>query len=236
MDLSALERIFRMPHYANLETDQLGLDSREHCLDPCHYDRCSPVTYRFNELGYRMESIHTFTGREILAIGDSFTLGLGADIQDTWPSVLSRQLDRTVLNFSLNGASNRWMCRRLRDLLDFFQPPLVIVHYSFSHRRENDRTDWFDDERTLSTPSPGSYLDYEDWRACSQQIQDQCKCPVIESFIPRWHEQPTTYTTNQVPPIHLIDRARDGFHYGPLSHALLAQELYRQITNLPVFL
>lgn len=236
MDLSALERTFRMPRYADLETDQLGLDSREHCFDVYHFDRFGPVSYRFNSLGYRMDSPQSFTGQEILAIGDSFTLGLGINIQHTWPSVLSRYLDRRVLNFSLNGASNQWMARRLDDLLRFFQPPLVIVHYSFSHRRENDRTDWFDDERTLSEPSLATEIDYDHWRACSQQIHDLCDCPIIESFIPGWHEQPILYDTVQIPPITQIDRARDGFHYGPLSHAQLAQKLHQRITSLPVFL
>lgn len=237
MDLAGLERTFRIPDYANMIGHALGLDSRDHCLDRRHFDAFGPVSYRFNSLGYRMAPPESFTGREILALGDSFTLGLGVDIEHTWTTVLGQYLDHPILNFSLNGASNQWMARRLSDLLRFFSPPLVLVHYSFSHRRENDRPDWFDNERTLSDPSLDPTIDLDEWAKCSRLIHELCAAiPVIESFIPRWHEPFVDYAQGQVPPIAQIDRARDGFHYGPQSHVLLARTLYQHITNLPVAL
>lgn len=237
MDLQALHETFRIPDYANLTCDSLGLDSLDQCLDLDHFESYDPISYHFNSLGYRTDRPESFSGREILAIGDSFTLGLGLDAAYTWPAVLSKLLARPVLNFSLNGASNRWMVRRLQDLLRFFDPPLVVVHYSFSHRRELDRTDWFDNERTLSEPSQGLDIDYQDWIDCSRQIRDLCRpIGLIESFIPGWHPAAVTYDRSLIPPIYPVDRARDSFHYGPRSHAIIAGAVYAKTTTLPVAL
>jgi hypothetical protein len=48
----------------------------------------------------------------------------------------------------------------------------------------------------------------------------------IHSFIPNWHDQKLDYTvlgSNVVAPMPMIDRARDKFHYGVLTHRRLAQ-------------
>ena len=134
MDTSLLKSII-IPFYANVQCNELGHDSKEHCFDQTHYKNFGPVSYQFNELGYRTQPISQFTGNEILAIGDSFTLGLGVNVGQRWTEYLASNINYPVLNFSLNGASNDWMTRRTKELLEYFSTLSVIIHYSFSHRR-----------------------------------------------------------------------------------------------------
>jgi hypothetical protein len=211
-----------LPEYANRECDTIGLDSLEHCFDKRHFRQYEPIQYQFNELGYRHSSPEQYRGHEILAIGDSFTLGLGVNRADTWPEQLSQMLDYPVLNFSLNGASNDWIARKTAVLLEYFQPRCVIVHYSYSHRRENDRSDWTDSERTLCEAQHTEEENLINWQTNKSKLAQVCKgIPLIHTAITNWHTQPVS----DVLVAQQIDLARDGFHYGPNTHRLFATNL-----------
>jgi hypothetical protein len=225
MDQSqSLVQTIGIPYYANMECNTIGLDSLTYCFDKNHYNLYPDnIVYKFNSLGYRTSD--TFIGNEILAIGDSFTLGLGVNIEDTWPSQLSKLLNYPVLNFSLNGASNDWIARRAQELLQFFNPKCLIIHYTFSHRRERPRIDWHDDERTECEPIYTNEQNLNNWQENFKKITNLEK-KTVHSFIPRWHTDPFNYTeSNMLSPINQIDFARDKFHYGPKTHLQLATNL-----------
>jgi len=221
-----------IPFYANLQTDSLGLDSQAHCFNRQLFDQHVPVHYQFNSIGFRTHSVDQFKSNAILVIGDSFTLGLGNNIQDRYTDIIAQQLSHQVLNFSLNGASNDWIARKLQQLLPLFQPRAVVIHYTFSHRRERPQTDWHDDERTECEPIYSSQENYQNWFANFKTIQDLTgNIKLIHSFIRNWHDQPVDYSelgTNVIAPVSQLDLARDGFHYGPRTHQVLAD----QITSL----
>lgn len=233
LDLHRLQQVLCIPYYANFESSALGLDSIEHCLDRDHFKTWpSTVSYKFNEIGFRTKSIARFTGKEILAIGDSFTLGLGCDYSQCWPHRLENLLQYPVLNFSLNGASNDWIARKTQQLLQFFNPRAIVIHHTFSHRRERLRTDWHDDERTECSPHYTTEQNFENFCKNFKILQQTCGfIPTIHGFVPQWHDQPVDYEkfTQTMAPVHVIDLARDGFHYGPGTHQNLA-DLYA--TNL----
>lgn len=230
---TAFRQSVGIARYANVTCTTLGHDSPEHCFDRKHYNTYPvPVEYRFNSIGYRTSPVDQYRGDEILAIGDSFTLGLGVAQQHTWPDQLSRLLDYPVLNFSLNGASNDWMARKTQQLLTRFTPRAVVVHYSFSHRRERPSLDWTDDERTECEPFYSDQENYENWRRAFDYFA-QINIPVVHGFVNNWHTQPVDYNSlpgKVIAPIAAIDLARDGFHYGIDTNRRLAE----RITNLLV--
>lgn len=223
-----------IPYYSDMTCEFLGLDSAEHCIDSEHFNNYpDKITYQFNELGFRDCSYTHYKGNEILAIGDSFTLGLGVNIEQTWTSMLAKILDYPVRNFSLNGASNDWMARKISQLLTFFQPRAVIVHYSFSHRRERSFADWHDDERTECEPNYTDRENLENWEK-NYLLFETLSVPVIHSFISDWDPVGIDYTargSNILAPIKKQDLARDGFHYGVETHYTLARRL-ANVTSL----
>ena len=223
-----LKQTVGIPYYSNLQCDTLGLDSFEQCFNKNHYKSYGDVAYLFDELGYRNNTPYQHDA--ILAVGDSFTLGLGVNVEDTWPNRLSSILNYPVLNFSLNGASNDWIARRSAELLNFFNPKAIIVHYTFSHRRERPYLDWHDDERTECEPKYTEQENYENWKLNFDRVSN-LKIPTIHSFITTWHTASIDYAElgpNVIPPQPIGDLARDGFHYGPETHQRLAEK----ITNL----
>jgi hypothetical protein len=202
----------------------LGLDSLEHCFDKNHY-RSYPdnIVYKFNSMGYRTSE--KIQGDEILAIGDSFTLGLGVNVEDTWSAQLSTLLNYPVLNFSLNGASNDWIARRSAELLKFVKPRAIVVHYTFSHRREHPFSDWHDDERTECEPIYTDEQNLINWQENFKKI-NSLEVPVIHSFIQNWHTTSVCCPeSNVIMPTSQVDYARDRFHYGPITHSKLAEQI-----------
>lgn len=229
-----IKQALSIPRYADFHATSIGLDSEKHCFNLDHF-RAYPdaITYEFNELGFRDCSYLKYASTDIIAIGDSFTLGLGVNAQQTWPARLAHLLDHPVRNFSLNGASNDWMARKIQKILEFFSPPLIIVHYTFSHRRERPFLDWHDDERTESEPLYTQQENMQNWTK-AYELFANLSVPVIHSFIPNWDPVGVDHGPlgpNCLAPVQPQDLARDGFHYGPKTHAQLAQDL-ADITNL----
>ena len=211
-----------IPEDADWECDGFGLDTLEHCLNKKYFCSYPSVNYKFNQLGYRHGTLEQYRGDEILAVGDSFTVGLGVNVEQTWPECLSRLLNYPVLNFSLNGASNDWMARKTKILLQYFQPKAVIVHYSITHRRERPNADWTDYERIMCDPLHTDEENLSNWQHNQEKLTDICGAiPLIHTAIWNWH-------TPHVPDVLVPPRqdlARDSFHYGPKTHQFFATSL-----------
>jgi hypothetical protein len=221
-----------IPRYANLTCSELGHDSPQHVGNKfCNY---TPVQYHFNANGFRTHDFSEIDSDCILVFGDSFTLGLGTNIENRFTDVMQQQLGLKVFNISLNGASNDWIARRVVDMLNFVQPRAVVIHYTFSHRREHADTTWFDDERTLCEPQYTDLENFYNWQKNFNLIVNTVgHIPLIHSFIPTWHTTLIDYLDipgKVLPPVALLDTARDGFHYGIKTHQRLAHKL----TNLLV--
>jgi hypothetical protein len=222
----------KIPFYCNLQALELGMDSRAYSTNRHVFDLCPAVTYQFNDAGFRTHPSSAWNADAILVLGDSFTLGLGVNASDRYTDIIEKQLSRQVLNFSLNGASNDWIARKLRQLLTIFQPSAIVIHYTFSHRRERPNLDWADDERTECEPFYSVQENFDNWMRNFRIICDIAgSTKIVHSFIPNWHIDSIEYSdlgNNIIAPLAKLDRARDNFHYGPMAHAALAE----LITNL----
>ncbi len=58
------------------------------------------IQYHYNAFGYRSLDFHQ-TGSHFLALGGCHTEGIGLDIKDVWPSVLSRDLNLSAANLGI---------------------------------------------------------------------------------------------------------------------------------------
>ena len=214
--------------YVNFKSDTFGIDSYEHCFSKEVFENYPhEISYQFNELGYRERPIDQYKNNAVIVIGDSFTVGLGLPQHLTYPSQLEKLINHQVLNFGLNGASNDWIARKLPVILNNFEPLAVIVHYTFSHRRELNEPSWFDDERTLCDPLPNQDENFQNWQLAHNTVQQSLmSTPVIYSHIPNWHQGMSA--------VNQFDFARDNFHYGELTCSSLAHEYADYINQLLV--
>jgi hypothetical protein len=113
------------------------MDSPEHCDQPNHFQRYPyKIDYQYNSRGFRDQEWPADVSDAVWCIGDSFTAGVGVPYSHTWPQILQNKLNRRTINVSLDGASNNWIARQAQMIIDAVKPQLMIIQWSYSHRRE----------------------------------------------------------------------------------------------------
>lgn len=131
---------FVLPPYQNLTETQTGIDSPEQCVDIDHYNSYPwPIVYKYNSRGYRDAEWPDDLDNAIWCFGDSFTVGLGSAHLHTWTQQLQKQSGVRTINIGMNGASNNWISRKIREFSAVnIRPRAVAVHWSYLHRRETN--------------------------------------------------------------------------------------------------
>jgi hypothetical protein len=131
---------FILPSRVNQQWQYSGIDSIEHCLNKKHFKSYPhKIEYRYNSRGFRdteWPSTLEELKKAIWCIGDSFTVGLGSPVEHTWPYILQQQTGQRTINVSMDGASNNWIARKVLKILSQVQPELIVIHWSYLHRRE----------------------------------------------------------------------------------------------------
>jgi hypothetical protein len=92
--------------------------------------------YTFNELGFRGDSPKK-KGTKIMSVGCSHTEGIDVHNHQTWPHILSRMFsDGVDFNLGMSGRSNDYISRSVITWTDELNPSLVLIMYTYPHRRE----------------------------------------------------------------------------------------------------
>jgi hypothetical protein len=132
---------FILPSRINQTWSYSGLDRFEFCLDKKHFESYPhAITYQYNSRGFRDAEWPDTVDKlknAIWCVGDSFTVGLGSPIEHTWPYVLQQTLQKRTINISMDGASNNCIARKVLKILTQIQPELIVIHWSYLHRRED---------------------------------------------------------------------------------------------------
>lgn len=102
-----------------------GIDKLQHWHAYPH-----TISYVYNSRGFRdsewPEQLHTVP----VVFGDSFISGLGSPVEHRISNMLG------AVNYSMDGASNDWICRRAVDYIQTVKPVYAVVQWSYIHRRE----------------------------------------------------------------------------------------------------
>lgn len=125
------------PDTFEISTYKWGIESRKNnSFNTSGSDSTGICTYTYNELGFRGDSI-TKQGFKIMSIGCSLTEGIGVNNNETWPAQFSKLIPNAVnMNFGTGGRSNDFICRCLMSYYDLIKPDLVLIMYTYPHRKE----------------------------------------------------------------------------------------------------
>lgn len=142
---------FVLPSRVNQTWTESGMDSLELCRNKQHFKSYPhKIEYKYNSRGYRdqewPESI-TELQDAIWCFGDSFTVGLGNPEEHIWPNLLSQHVSKRCINVSMDGASNYWIYRKAREVIETINPKLIVIQWSYLHRFELPNTELPDEDR-----------------------------------------------------------------------------------------
>lgn len=183
----------RLHSKANLVLDYYALDSYKHCTDKLHFQNYPyPISYVFNSRGFRdleWPENKQDLQRAIWCIGDSFTVGIGQPFDHIWPQVLQRYTNKRTINVSMYGASNDWIYRRALQIKHEINPDLIVVMWSFTHRRESKDQSLSDEDRRIhSSPNDYDYdQDLDHWIKLVEDLRTSVD-NLIECTIPNFHQ------------------------------------------------
>lgn len=215
----------------NLTFESSGLDTLGQCLDRKYFlNYPYAVNYRFNSRGFRDDEWPDDLINHVWALGDSFTVGVGAPVEHNWCNVLSKNLNYRVLNCSMEGASNDWIAQRTVELLKELPLSNIIIQWTYLHRREVNGNQVHFDKSSL-------HIDDVDNLVNNIQLVESVKnkTNVIHSTIPyRNIGNPNIiyqllvkrigFPVIFIPPVTQIDFARDYHHYDLLTSAEYAKQ------------
>jgi hypothetical protein len=207
----------KLPSRSNRCWKYSGLDSYDECIDKKHFLKYPyEINYDYNSRGFRdsewPNSILDLS-ESIWCVGDSFTVGLGQPYEHIWPQILQKRLKKRTINISMDGASNDWILRRTKQIIDEVNPKKLIIMWSYLHRRENPNIYLSDEDRRLfweQSPSSTDLSDYFYWKDQLCQINEISK-NIIQFTIPNYCLWPNT--SDDIIPVPQLDWARDRYHF-----------------------
>ena len=168
-----------VPDRVNKTFTECGLDTRNRCFDTQHFDTYPwSVEYCYNSRGLRDTEWPNNLDDIVWCIGDSFTVGLGCPWNHTWPQVITQKTNRRTINIGMDGASNFWIARQARLILEKIQPRHCVIQWSFLHRTENHHLSPIHHTAQSSDPTHN----IPQWRKLCEEFADYTT--VIQSVIP----------------------------------------------------
>lgn len=187
---------FILRQTANQQFKHSGIDSPKDCLDKKHFENYPyKVDYQYNSRGYRDQEWPDDLTNVVWCFGDSFTVGLGSPRERTWTYLLQNKLNQRTINVSMDGASNNWISRKTKDLFSALTPKVVVLHWSYLHRRESTshsyvedyiNKEWVDFYNCIKDSSWPPCDRRQDFKKLSESIQQEIQTKHYTKDLERW--------------------------------------------------
>jgi hypothetical protein len=230
-----------LPAKSNLIQSYSGIDSLEKCPNRDHFlNYPYKIQYQYNSRGFRDAEWPNDFNNTVWCVGDSFTVGIGSPYQNTWSYLLQQQLEQRCINISMDGASNTWISRRACQIINEVQPTLVVVLWSYLHRRELPNRGLTDEQRIIHSDKFSSESDdLENFIQCLTNVKNCAgKTTVIHGAIPNCCSINQQAAWNHLCQQHHIiqlenlDYARDCHHFDRITSEHFVRQIYNAINSV----
>jgi len=127
-----------------------GMDCYEKCNNKEYFKNYKKeITYQYNSRGFRDREWPLDLSDVVWCIGDSFTVGIGQPFRETWPQTLEKKILKRCLNIGEDGCSNDTIALRALEIYKIYKPKLIIIMWSYFHRRRIKNEDVHFDKKTF---------------------------------------------------------------------------------------
>jgi hypothetical protein len=213
-------------------TDQQDL-WKKHMKTPKSYDYLThmrwntelAIEYKFNSHGFRDDE---FDQRDChLALGCSFTEGVGLCKDQTWPARLTNLIGNHVWNLGIGGASVDTCFRMLDHYLEVLRPKSVFLLIPPLMRVELHSEDEIRSYLVSDTDIPAFV---KKWVSCEDNANVN-RYKNILAMKQLCADQNIKLYTQHCNPVFEDDYARDLMHYGKKTHKHFAKNFYKDYIN-----
>lgn len=219
-----------------------GMDNaeafRKNCQDPIKKHKLKMlgfldsgcIKYSFNHQGFRCEE---FDDRPAgIALGCSFTEGVGLPVEHAWPSVLSGMLGQHIWNLGVGGSAMDTCFRLLDHYIDVLNPKFVVLCQPPAQRLEY--FDRYDKTRVFIA----NHLDLEmykefaeEWMANDANTETNCRRNVLAMQFRCNEKNIPFFAFPNHPELPKDANARDLAHPGMVANRVFANKIYNKIKD-----
>ena len=217
------QELFYSKYETNKTYEWVDTDIPENAID----DR--PITYTFNEYGFRSDRFDQRSDFNILVSGCSLTVGIGVEYENIWPQQLKTHFNQptTVWNLAQSSTSPDYVVRSIYKTIDILKPDLIAVCWPAETRFEGPDNGRLRDYQLDTDEYPKVFVDQQ-WAYHTLQrniillkhICDLRNIPLVHG--------PGDYTNFGIDP---SSNGRDGLHPGIEWHKEYAELVFKHFKD-----
>lgn len=186
------------------------------------------IDYRYNPQGFRTHDLKHLLGQSVdVALGCSFTEGIGLPAQQSWPRLIEQHRGLPMLNLGLGGGATDTVARILTNISGLYNIQSVFILWPYQERFELYTTD------SVKSIQPYNASGHHIWNmdeGVSEQRYQRNKNTV--DMLATIHKfSVIELSTRQVTDELIKDLARDGLHAGPNTHISLSKIMLAKLTQ-----
>lgn len=224
--------MLKIDRFVNWSSRYSGKDSFWNCDDRWHFLRYpKKINYDYNSLGFRDTEWPDDLTDVIWCIGDSFTVGLGQPFKETWPHLLQEKVGKRCINLGENACSNDGLFLRTKEVVERYQPKIVVIMWSYFSRRMRGGINVNHDKNDF-----GNTNDINNFSK-NFDMAEKLPTDIIHMLIPNAFVNPTMkYAISKKYPdkinfINQLDYARDGHHFDIRTSQSVADLVAKKINK-----
>jgi hypothetical protein len=196
------------------------------------WDQPGAITYKFNSNGFRSEEFDP-AADNLVALGCSFTMGVGLPIQSVWPSLLGHALNLRVCNLGWGGFPADSCFRMAEYWIPYLNPKLVVFLVPDRARLEiiADNPIRLMSGNFENHPDLNGFIKHWFGQDENSRLNNKKNQLAVEAIC---HQLGVPVLCYEVPPEMYavqLDVARDLTHSGPITHKKFTGKIINDYTK-----
>jgi len=183
-----------------------------------------PISYNYNDRGFRDHNWPDDLSDVIWCVGDSFTAGVGVPSKHRWTNILQNKLNKRCINLGIDGASNELIRNICLQILREYNPKTLIPMWSFFHRRHEDPWNLIYNRNNLNPT-----VDFKNFLNCFGEVNvNSFYCNTVHLLIPPQPIELSHYIN--IFQTTTIDVGRDGYHFDYKTAEIYVDHILSKLT------
>lgn len=196
------------------------------------WDQPGAITYKINKYGFRCKEFE-LGSKSIVALGCSYTQGIGLPVETLWPELIGKELGLDVYNLAWGGTSSDTCFMLAKYWLSVLRPSLVVMAAPPKNRFDIIRAAGDPELHTVMPNSWGNEFDnssiLKHWltNERNQDLNNAKNKLAVQALCYNLGIPCLTYDAHEyfARSREEVEYARDHMHAGPRGHKLFAERI-----------